>query len=108
VRFENKKYFLLCTLKNYLVYKNIVVVVVNLGVVGLAPGRRGTQFFSCSQKKIKFRRLYRAIYEEQKEFVAHSYCQLLLHQRWTGETCRIRYIHFYVGFQSSGPLIASA
>lgn len=29
-------------------------------------------------------RLFRAIYEEQKEFVAHSYCQLLLHSRWMG------------------------
>ena len=29
-----------------------------------------------------YSRLYRAIQEEQKEFVAHSYCQLLLHSRW--------------------------
>ena len=46
------------------------------------------QFFSRS-----YSRLYRAIQEEQKEFVAHSYCQLLLHSRWmnglnwTSKTC---------------------
>ena len=27
---------------------------------------------------------FRALYEEQKEFVAHSFCQLLLNSRWMG------------------------
>ena len=36
-------------------------------------------YFSCYRS---YSRLYRAIQEEQKEFVAHSYCQLLLHSRW--------------------------
>ena len=29
-----------------------------------------------------YARLYRALYEDQKEFVSHPYCQVLLHSKW--------------------------
>ena len=35
-------------------------------------------------RKLRYNRLYRAMYEEEKEFVAHSYCQILLHDKWLG------------------------
>ena len=35
-------------------------------------------------QKPRYNRLYRALQEHEKEFVAHSYCQLLLHEKWLG------------------------
>ena len=34
--------------------------------------------------KPRYNRLYHALQEHEKEFVAHSYCQLLLHEKWLG------------------------